>query len=178
MLDDVQGAKIATKHLTDLGHQRIAHISGPLYTGTGISRFKGYREGLQEERITFNPSYVQESQYTVESGYVSMQKLLELPTPPTAIFASNIMTCLGAMKAIHDHGLIIPRDISLIGFHDVFFTSTLQPSLTTVKMPLYNMGRESVKKLIATINGEENENGLTISGASIVIRDSTSPPSI
>jgi DNA-binding LacI/PurR family transcriptional regulator len=180
VLDDLRGGKLATKHLAELGHQLIAHISGPLYTGTGLSRFQGYREGLTEANIEFVPSYVHESQYTVEGGYKSMQKLLDLPTPPTAVFASNIMICLGAMKAIHDKGLSIPKDISIIGFHDVFFASTLQTSLTTVKMPLYDMGKESVKKLIATIMDKEGESkkGLTIEGVSLIVRDSTdSPPS-
>ncbi|ARF18037.1 LacI family DNA-binding transcriptional regulator [Sporosarcina ureae] len=177
ILDDELGGKLATKHLAQLGHKRIAHITGPLFTGTGIKRFQGYREGLKEEEINFISSYVQESEYTIEGGYRSMQALLDLSTPPTAVFASNIMVSLGAMKAIQDRGLSIPRDISIIGFHEVDFASSLSPSLTTIKMPLYEMGSESVKKLITIIQGreEENELGLIISGASLVVRDSTSP---
>ncbi|WP_050182433.1 LacI family DNA-binding transcriptional regulator [Domibacillus robiginosus] len=176
--NDVLGAKLATKHLIDQGHHLIAHISGPLFTGTGLNRFQGYREGLQEKNVDFSPVYVQESKYTVESGYESMQRLLDLPTPPTAVFASNIMICLGAMKAIHDRGLSVPKDISIIGVHDVFFASTLQPPLTTIEMPLYDMGKEAVKKLITIIQGDEGENerGIMIDGASLILRSSTSPP--
>ncbi|SIP88460.1 LacI family DNA-binding transcriptional regulator [Domibacillus enclensis] len=176
--NDLLGAKLATKHLIKQGHHRIAHISGPLFTATGLSRFQGYREGLQEDNIDYIPVYVQESKYTVENGYESMEILLDLPDPPTAVFASNIMICLGAMKAIQDRGLTIPKDMSIIGVHDVFFTSTLQPPLTTVKMPLYEMGREAVKKLIAIIQGKEGETGqgVTIDGASLIVRSSTSPP--
>lgn len=179
ILDDVNGGKLATKHLAELGHKRIAHISGPLYTGTGLSRVQGYREGLREEQIEFIPGYLQESEYSVEGGYKAAQVLLDLPAPPTAIFAANILICLGAMKAIYDRGLSIPSDISIIGFHDVLFASSLFPSLTTVKMPLYEMGRESVSKLIKRIQGkdEEIEQGQIINGASLLIRDSTSHPS-
>ncbi|WP_172840482.1 LacI family DNA-binding transcriptional regulator [Virgibacillus phasianinus] len=175
VLNDELGGKLATKHLTELGHKRIAHITGPLFTGTGLRRFQGYRQGLREADIEFNSSHVQESEYTVESGYASMQKLLNLPELPTAIFASNIMICLGAMRAIYDKGLSIPEDISIVGIHDTFFGSSLFPSLTTVKMPLYEMGAESVKKLIASIKGDERENGqgLTIKEASLIVRDST-----
>ncbi|MFE4354215.1 substrate-binding domain-containing protein [Peribacillus butanolivorans] len=175
----ITSSKLATKHLAEQGHHLIAHISGPLFTGTGLSRFQGYREGLQEENIEFVSSYIQESQYTVEGGYDSMQVLLDLPNPPTAIFASNIMICLGAMKAIYDRGLSIPKDISIIGFHDVFFATTLQPALTTIKMPLYDMEKEAVKKLITTLQGKEgdNEQGLMVDGATLVVRDSTSSPS-
>lgn len=177
ILNDELGGKLATKHLSGLGHKRIAHISGPLFTGTGLKRFQGYREGLKEGNIDFVSSYVQESQYTIESGYQSMQALLNLPTPPTAVFASNIMVSLGAMKAIDDHGLSIPNDISIVGFHDVYIASTLSPSLTTIEMPLYEMGKESVKKLISVIQEQEieEEPGLIISGASLIVRESTAP---
>src|SRR5699024_8864545 len=91
VLNDKFGGKLATKHIIDFGHRRIAHISGPLFTSTGLARFQGYREGLKEAKINFNSNYMQESQYTIESGYQSMKNILDLPTPPSAVFASNIM---------------------------------------------------------------------------------------
>jgi len=174
--DDVFGTKLAVKHLIELGHTRIAHLAGPLYTGTGLERFQGYRLALQEAGIEFKPNYMFESKYTAEDGYRGMNTLLDLPEPPTAVFAGNIMICLGAMKAAQERGLTIPDDISLVGFHDVFFASMLYPPLTTVKMPLFEMGQEAVKKITKILRGEEVEQSLRIPGASLVVRGSTAAP--
>lgn len=120
--DDKMGAKLAVEHLIHLGHTRIGHLAGPLYTETGLERFHGYRAALQESKVEFIPHYVCESKYSVEDGYYSMNNLLELADPPTAVFAANIMICIGAMRAIQERGLTIPKDISIVGFHDILFT--------------------------------------------------------
>src|SRR5699024_9240877 len=98
VLNDERGGEIATEHLINLGHTRIANITGPLYTSTGLARFQGFRKRLKKGNITFNPSYVQESEHTQENGYISMKKLLELPEPPTAVFVANIIVCLELLR--------------------------------------------------------------------------------
>jgi len=173
VLNDERGGEIATEHLINLGHTRIANITGPLYTSTGLARFQGFRKRLKKGNITFNPSYVQESEHTQENGYISMKKLLELPEPPTAVFVANIIVCLGALEAIYDHGLSIPDDISIISIHDTYVSSSLNPPLTTIKMPLYEMGQKAVKQLILLIKSGQ-EHGSMLENASIVIRKSTS----
>lgn len=175
ILDDKYGSSLATKHLADLGHTNIAHITGPLYTATGLKRFQGFRESLKEENISFNSNYIQESEYSITSGYDSMEKLLDLPEPPTAVFAASVLISIGAMKAIHDRKLKIPDDISIVGFHDFEFSSALSPALTTVKMPLYKMGQEAVKKLILVVQGDKKDGmrGLKIDGGSLIVREST-----
>lgn len=173
--DDKMGAKLAVEHLIHLGHTQIGHIAGPLFTETGLERFHGYRAALQESNVEFKSHYVCESKYSAEDGYRCMNNLLELADPPTAVFAANMMVCIGAMRAIQERGLSIPKDISIVGFHDILFTSALQPPLTTVKMPLFEMGEEGVKKLIKILRGENAGQGLRLPGATLVIRGSTAP---
>lgn len=179
VLDDKSAGKMATKHLIELGHSKIAHITGPLTTGTGSKRLEGYEEELREFDLKVQDNYIQKSSYNIDEGYKAMNHLLDLDNPPTAVFTANILISLGAMKAIQDRKLSIPSDISVIGIHDVMFASTLYPPLTTVKMPLYEMGQEAIKKMISMLKGEtdpEHSKGLTIRGGALINRESTGPP--
>lgn len=174
--DDTYGARLAVTHLIELGHTRIGHLSGPLFTGTGTERFQGYRAALKDAEIDFNPGYLHESGYTVESGYAGMMKLLELPEPPTAVFAANVLSSVGAIKAIKEKGLSVPGDISVVGVHDVFFAEMIDPALTTVKMPLFEMGIEAVKSLTKKLKGEKSGVSVRIPGAELIVRQSTGNP--
>src|SRR5699024_3456297 len=141
---------------------------------------EGFKEKLFEGGLEVHDDYIQKSSYTIEDGYRSMNSLLDLEEPPTAVFTANILISLGAMKAIQDRNLKIPADISVIGIHDVMFAATLYPPLTTVKMPLYEMWQEAVKKIISMIKGETdpiNSKGITIEGGTLIKRESTGPPS-
>ncbi|WP_332237254.1 LacI family DNA-binding transcriptional regulator [Sporolactobacillus sp. KGMB 08714] len=172
IVDDLYGAMLGVKYLAEYGHKRIAHISGPLYTTTGIERLQGYRKAIKECNIEFNSEYVQESDYSIEGGYAAMKKLLLLSQRPTAVFAASILISLGAMKAIRESGLSIPKDISLVGYHDVFFADTLNPPLTTVKMPLEEMGDQAIGKLIAMLRKKDTGKGIIVPGGSIISRES------
>lgn len=174
--DDTYAAKLAVNHLIELGHTKIGHLSGPLFTGTGTERFQGYRAALKEAGIDFLPSYLHESGYTMESGYEGMKKLLEQDDRPTAVFAANVMSSVGAIQAIKEKGLSVPGDISVVGVHDVFFTSMIDPALTTVKMPLFEMGVEAVKSLTKKLSGEKKGVSVRIPGAELIVRKSTDAP--
>lgn len=170
--DDIQGVKLGVQHIIKFGHKRIAHISGPLYTTTGLERLQGYRIALNESNIEFNSRYVQESDYSIEGGYNAMKHLLALSIPPTAVFVANVLASLGAMKAIREQGLLIPDNISLVAYHDVYFADTLFPPLTTVKMPLEEMGNKAIGKLIAILQKKDNGDGIVIKGGTIIDRQS------
>lgn len=172
VVNDVQGSKLGVKHLIEFGHKKIAHISGPLYTTTGLERLMGYRMAINEGNIKFMSEYVQESDYSIEGGYIAMKNLLSLSAPPTAVFASSILIALGAMKAIHEEGFTIPDDISLVGFHDVYFADAIFPSLTTVEMPLEEMGDIAIGKLIDIIRKKDKGEGIIIPGERIISRES------
>lgn len=179
VLDDKNAGRTATAHLKDMGHSKIAHITGPLTTGTGSQRMEGFKEELLKGGLEIPDEYIQKSSYTIEDGYHSMNILLNLENPPSAVFAANILISLGAMKAIQDRNLKIPGDISVIGIHDVMFAATLYPPLTTVKMPLYEMGQKAVGKIISMIKDKsdpEASKGIIIKGEELIERESTGPP--
>ncbi|MDM5339058.1 LacI family DNA-binding transcriptional regulator [Fictibacillus enclensis] len=176
VVNDMQGSKLGVKHLIEFGHKKIAHISGPLYTTTGLERLMGYRTAINEGNIKFISEYVQESEYSIDGGYIAMKNLLSLSDRPTAVFASSILIALGAMKAIQEEGLTIPNDISLVGFHDVYFADAIFPRLTTVKMPLEEMGDKAIGKLIDIISKKDKGEGIIIPGERIISRDSVKRP--
>jgi len=170
--DDINGSFLAVNYLIENNHKKIAQITGPLFTTSALDRLHGYRRALMEANITYHQEYVKETDFTFDNSYDAMMQLLELEDPPTAVFASNISTSLGAMKAIREKGLQIPEDISLMGFHDVYFSDSLWPPLTTVKMPLIEMGEKGVEKLLSIIRKNDNNQGVIITGAEILVRNS------
>lgn len=175
LLDDLSGSRLATEYLIRLGHKKIAHIAGPLYTSTGLTRLQGYRDSLNKFGLEYESHLVQESDYTLQGGYAATKKLLETRRDFTAIFASNILISLGALNALHDVGLRVPEDVSVIGFHDVYFASTINPPLTTVQLPLVELGKGAVSKLISMLGNERDKakEKTIIQGAKIIERSST-----
>ena len=176
VLDDEKAGYIAAEHLIGLGHERIAHITGPFETGTGLKRFNGFENGLRDAGINLNADYIRKSSYSMHSGYEQMNHLLNLEERPTAVFAANIMISLGAMRAVQERGLKIPEDISIIGVHDVSFATALNPALTTIRMPLYEMGEVAVLKIIESIKSKvpnRQMEGIMIEGGELILREST-----
>ncbi len=172
--DDATGAKEAVKYLIELGHRRIAHISGYLHADTARRRLDAYRttmsaHGLAEEaeRLTI------ESDYTFKGGREAMAKLLELPERPTAVFVANDVMALGATATIQARGLRVPDDISVVGFNDIVLAQYSYPPLTTVRTPPYEMGALAAQMLLKIVKGEDlNPAGSTLR-AELVVRDST-----
>ncbi|AIC94391.1 LacI family DNA-binding transcriptional regulator [Shouchella lehensis] len=170
--DDSYGAKLAVQHLIELGHTDIAHISGPLYTGTGLNRLQGYRAALNEHNIPFRPSFMVETPYSLRGGYDAMKQILQAPIKPTALFASNILVSIGALKACAEAGVQIPTELSIVSLHDSEIASMLTPALTTVKLPLHQMGENAVSQLIDLVDGNEQQ-GTIVYGGELILRNST-----
>ncbi len=173
VVDDVYGAELAVQHLADLGHRRIAHISGLLYTETGLERLEGYRRTLNRNQIPFLSEYMVEARFSEREGYLAMEKLLALPQPPTGVFSANDLIALGAVSAITDHGLHVPEDISVVGFNDIWLAGKVHPPLTTVKVPLYDMGYLAFENLAKKILGEPTQQNKIVLRPELVIRAST-----
>ena len=144
---DYLGAADAARHLADLGHQTIAHISGPPTFRSSHERRRGFREALAERGLKLKPGYDREGAYTFESGIAAAHELLALKPRPTAIFTGNDEMAAGVYKAAHDLGLEIPRELSVIGFDDSPIATRLWPMLTTVRLPIRDMGRLAAEKL-------------------------------
>lgn len=174
---DSRGAARAARRLAELGHRRIAFISGPDTFRSSHERGRGFREGLAEHGLELLPELTRKGAYTFESGVQAARELLSLPEPPTAIFAGNDEMAIGVMKAARDHGLDVPRDLSIVGFDDLPMASRVWPNLTTVRLPIRDMGRMAAEKLTARLRGlEPGELDQTEVDPQLVERDSTAPP--
>jgi len=152
-IDNVSSSREAVEHLIRIGHKEIAHITGPLQFAISRSRYQGYKQALMQNNIEVRNMLVQEGDFTFESGYNQMLKLMAIEKTPTAIFAANDEMAMGAVKAAKELGLNVPRDIAVVGFDNISFSSIFDPALTTVAQPLFEMGQKSMKLLLQQIQG-------------------------
>ncbi|HCE45784.1 MAG TPA: hypothetical protein DET40_19750 [Lentisphaeria bacterium] len=152
--DDETGAYKAVKHLTDLGHRRIAFITGYMTWKEGEYRFNGYRKALEEAGIAFDENLVFEDEWTDPAGYRCAKKMLSLPDRPTAVFCTSDHMAFGAMSCIKEYGLRIPDDISIIGFNNVETSAYVEPPLTTVEISFQDTGSMAFRALIKLIDGQ------------------------
>lgn len=134
-MDDAQAADEMTSHLVALGHRRIAFIIGHPNHAASDLRLYGYRRALDRAGIAFEPKYVRPGLFDFASGEAAAERLLDLPVPPTAVFASNDDMAAGVLTVAHRRGLSPPRDLSVAGFDDTALARQLWPPLTTVRQP-------------------------------------------
>ena len=175
--DSNEAARIAVRHLLDLGHTQIAHLSGQLNPSTGIGRFAGYRDALAEANISFNPSLIAVSGYTIKGGADAMRMVLQqVKIPPTAVFALTLSAAAGAIMALQQHGLRVPEDCSVVTIHDGPIAEAMFPPLTTVQMPVEKMGYDGAIGLINLINGQKTKINCMMQPLGLLVRGSTAPP--
>lgn len=164
-----------TKHLIDLGHQRIAHITGSRAAASTEHRLAGYRDALSEAGITFDQELVVTGSFSMQSGADAMEKLLALEEPPTAVFAGNDEMAFGAVKAARAHGLSVPEDLSMVGFDDQTTAAFYNPPLTTIHTPCRELGHRATRELIEQIAGRDVTPEVLLP-TKLVVRDSTAAP--
>lgn len=145
---NTRGAFNAVSHLADLGHRRIGLISGPRQLSTARERFEGYEEAVRSRNLTQSDDLIQFGDFRQTGGYRLMQDLLDLPQPPTAVLVANNLMTLGALQAIHERNLIIPDQIAVVGFDDMPWATSLQPPLTAVAQPTYELGMTAAQLLL------------------------------
>ncbi|TCJ15621.1 LacI family transcriptional regulator [Rubrobacter taiwanensis] len=174
-IDNVGAAYEATSHLVELGHERIAFISGPLSLTSVQDRLNGYREALRRRGIERDDRLVREGDFQPESGYSAARSLLQGSVRPTAIFAANDRMAIGAMAAAFDLGMEVPEEVSIVGFDDITMASYVRPALTTVSLPGYEMGASAMRLILKLISGKECPR-VTWLPAELVVRDSSGPP--
>lgn len=170
--DDYRGAYNAATYLIQQGHKNIAIIEGKKGFRSTQERKDGFLDALIEHNIILNKDYLVPGKYDLESGYMAMENLLNLPQIPTAVFCSNDDMAVGAMKAIVKRGLRIPEDISMIGFDNSLFSAYLSPALTTVKRPIEEISREGAKNLLDMIKGNNVEKKTKYMNTELLIRES------
>jgi LacI family transcriptional regulator len=171
IVDNYQGGYEATKHLIELGHTRIAHISGPTLYLSVKERRRGYMQALSEAGLT--PYAVENSGFTVSGGYEVTHKWLQEGIVPTAIFAADDFIALGTIHALGEAGLRVPHDVSVVGYDDQTLASGFFPRLTTVRQPEAELGEIGVELLLKQINGTLPEHNVTRLSPQLLVREST-----
>jgi LacI family transcriptional regulator len=163
MTDNVAAAFEGTRHLIELGHRKIAIITGRLNLSNGLDRLEGFRKALEESHIALRDEFLQQGDFQSESGYQCTLKLMGLPEPPTAIFSCNNNMTLGLMRALGELRRQCPQDVSVLGFDDFEWSANFIPRLSTIAQPTYEMGKQAMqmllRKLAARSSGEEVVSG-------------------
>jgi LacI family transcriptional regulator len=172
-IDNVQGAYDATSHLLDLGHRRIGCITGLRNSNLNEERILGYRKGLAQRGIPFDPTLLQTGDYTAASGVRNAHTLLQVPEPPTAVFAFNDLMALGVLRAAHERGLRVPADLAVIGFDGLAFTEHSCPPLSTVEQPVAEMCGAAIAMLLDRIKGGASPARVQMFAGKLVTRAST-----
>ncbi len=168
------GGRQAVEHLIGLGHRRIGFVGGSLRSPSFQERMEGYAEALQAHGIAFEKELVQLGES--HAGYENTLRLLSTPKPPTAIFACNDFNAVRAMKAIHEHGLRIPDDVSIVGFDDSRCATEAWPRLTTLRIDAQYMGRRAVEILLARIAQKSKAFEQVFIEPELIVRDSCVSP--
>ena len=171
-IDDEKAGEDAVRFLLDHGKRRIALFGGGTYTYSSILRERGYRKALQEAGIPVEESLIFSEGLTFKAGVRAASRLMKEQTKlPDAIFAFSDSTAIGAMKELNNHGVEVPRDISVVGFDNTAVSEMFIPSITTVAQPQYTMGFTAMDLLIQKINGTADVSNQILSHE-IIIRDS------
>ncbi|WP_034335817.1 LacI family DNA-binding transcriptional regulator [Deinococcus misasensis] len=155
-IDDLEGAYLATRHLLDLGHQRIGHIAGILTHTDVVQRFAGYRMALSEARIPFDPELVYEGEFTESSGILAIERWVSSGIHFSAIFAANDQMAYGARLALYRRGIRVPEDVSLVGYDDLPASRFFLPPLTTVHQPLFEMGEKAAHCMLNQLRDQHD----------------------
>lgn len=148
-VDNVKGSFSAVTHLVRLGHTRVATVTGPLDTSVGLDRLAGYRQALEERGVGVDEDLIVAGDFTEQGGYYAARRLLA--HKPTALFAASDVMARGAMRALQEAGLAVPRDVAVAGFDDLPPATITHPLLTTVRQPIRRLGAKAVETLLDVI---------------------------
>jgi DNA-binding LacI/PurR family transcriptional regulator len=148
---NASGARAAVRHLLGLGHTRVGLIGGPPHYSTASEREAGYGEALAAANLPRSPRLVRYGDFRETGGYSGMKSLLEEAEPPSAVLVANNLMVLGALRAIYERGLRIPDDVAVVGFDEMPWAMSLQPPLTTVAQPTYELGATAARMLLARL---------------------------
>jgi DNA-binding LacI/PurR family transcriptional regulator len=175
ILDNRLGAALATRHLLELGHTRVAMISGPKHLSNARKRVEAFRKTLRSARIALPNEYIEFGDFREYSGRIAAERLLSLQTPPSAILVANNEMMAGALLAVRQRGVKVPRDLSLVGFDDARWAQYSDPPLTVISQPTDIMGQKAAELLLGRLKGEQ-ESTTVMFKPELIIRGSTAAP--
>ena len=170
------GGLTATRHLLELGHRRIAAITGPDDVMCALARLDGYRAAMTSAGVRIEPEWVRYGDFRREGGERHARDLLRLPDPPTAIFAGNDLQALGVLHAAHALGFTVPQDLSVVGYDDLAIAELARPRLSTIHQPLREMAEQATRIVLQLLDDVPPEVTRIELATSLVVRDSTAPP--
>ncbi|BCJ56824.1 LacI family DNA-binding transcriptional regulator [Micromonospora endophytica] len=170
------GGLIATRHLLELGHRRIAIISGPPDVWCARARTAGFRGAHEEFAVPVDPDLVRTGNFHLDAGYQQGMELLAAPNRPTAVFAGSDLQAMGVLRAARQLGLDVPADLSVVGYDNLPLSAWSGPALTTVNQPLRDMAGAATKMLFDLVRGVALPTSRIDLVAELVVRESTGPP--
>lgn len=176
-VDNFKGGAIAAEYLMNLGHKRIATVTGNLQTQAGIERFEGFQKTLMKKDVAFEPEFFYKGDYSRRSARSAAERFFGLDNPPTAVFAASDDMALEIISVAMENGIKVPEDISVIGFDDNPAGLFGPVSLTTIKQPLFSMGAEAVKVLSEIMQGKQTSLVQKMLIPELIVRESCAPPS-
>lgn len=176
LLDNVTSANALTRRLINYGHRRIGAIVIDQSITSGRERLQGFLDALREANLEPAPELMREGKGIEKVGYEAALDLLSLPDPPTALFTGNAMFTIGALKAIRQHNLRIPEDISLAAQDELPWMPLLAPGITVSAQPIYEMGRLAIEMLMGRIEGDSQPIREVRLAPQLIVRQSVAPP--
>ena len=173
--DNLNGARVAAEYLLNIGHRRVAFITGPQNAKHSILREKGFREAFQERNLFLDESLIVRGDFSEKNGARCMEELLNYPSPPTAVVCVNDVTAIGALWKARQKGVVVPNDVSIVGFGDIPWVGLLNPPLTTIHEPFVELGQKAINLLIDLIERKGICKENIILPVELVIRGSSAP---
>ncbi len=174
--DNTEGARLAIQHLADLGHRKIAHVTGP--QGNVLTTVR--RRGVVEERarlgLPVHDDWIIRGDFSLQSGHEAAAKIIAMRDRPTAVFCAADTVAFGLIAGLHAGGLRVPEDISVVGFDDIDMSEYYVPALTTIRQDRVRLGRTAARQLLQQLTGPPSAAGLQLLPVELVIRASTAPP--
>jgi LacI family transcriptional regulator len=177
ILEDAASTRVAVEHLAGLGHRRIALVNGLVTTDSAVRRGEGFREAMKAAGLPVLPGYVTSLGYEPRQGRDAMRQLAGLAEPPTAIVVSNVNAALGVLLEARIRGLHVPQELSIVAVHDAWIAENTWPPLTTVRLPLYELGRQAMSAIFERIaRGEVTDLVVGEPAPKLILRESTAAP--
>lgn len=176
MTNNIKGAYSATEHLIRHGYEKIAIITGPTSISTGKDRLIGYKRALEDYSITESDELVKEGSFNIESGYEKMKELMEQDYKPDAVFISNNSMTFGAYKYLKESGHTVPDQVAVIGYDDFDWAEIVEPPITTVRQPAYDLGVHAAKLILARIEKKQVKREMLYMDPTLIIRRSCGCP--
>jgi LacI family transcriptional regulator len=177
VVDNRAAASEAVAHLAALGHRRVGHIAGPQTTTTGLERLDGYLDGVRAHGLSVEPGLVVEAEaFSVDAGCRALVAMLAGGARPTAVFAANDLIAIGIFQRLREVGIVVPRGLSVVGFNDIPLAGLLEPGLTTIRVPQFEMGVAGSHLLIDRLEGRPIDDVRVTLPTELVVRSSTTAP--